>query len=63
VGAGHHDIGQVLPLRNAGDNHGEGGILALMPLAGATGFDRGPRMSDPQEEKWRRRIGQDEHCR
>jgi KUP system potassium uptake protein len=23
------------------DNHGEGGILALMPLAGATGFDRG----------------------
>src|SRR6202011_3631457 len=23
------------------DNHGEGGILALMPLAGASGFDRG----------------------
>lgn len=23
------------------DNHGEGGILALMPLAGATRFDRG----------------------
>jgi KUP system potassium uptake protein len=23
------------------DNHGEGGILALMPLAGATAFDRG----------------------
>jgi KUP system potassium uptake protein len=23
------------------DNHGEGGILALMPLAGATGFDQG----------------------
>src|SRR5216683_4942638 len=23
------------------DNHGEGGILALMPLAGARGFDRG----------------------
>jgi KUP system potassium uptake protein len=22
------------------DNHGEGGILALMPLAGATAFDR-----------------------
>ena len=22
------------------DNHGEGGILALMPLAGASGFDR-----------------------
>jgi KUP system potassium uptake protein len=23
------------------DNHGEGGILALMPLAGATAFGRG----------------------
>ena len=23
------------------DNHGEGAILALMPLAGATGLDRG----------------------
>jgi KUP system potassium uptake protein len=27
------------------DNHGEGGILALIPLAGATRFDRGHALS------------------